>query len=89
MDECIYICEDSSDVNFKAMENEYPQLSHYSKMARDILDIPITTIASESTFLVLVVGQLIHAVDHYQQNLTKCCNLGLIRGENSVTVTGY
>jgi hypothetical protein len=53
------------------------------------LDIPITTIASESTFLVLVVGQLIHAVDHYQQNLTKCCNLGLIRGENSVTVTGY
>ncbi|KAG6633675.1 hypothetical protein CIPAW_12G065500 [Carya illinoinensis] len=53
LEECVYICSEDSDLHFDALEWWKVNDLKYrilSKMARDILSIPITTVASESTF---------------------------------------
>ncbi|KAG2664995.1 hypothetical protein I3760_16G109000 [Carya illinoinensis] len=53
LEEGVYICSEDSDLHFDALEWWKVNDLKYrilSKMARDILSIPITTVASESTF---------------------------------------
>ncbi|KAG2706224.1 hypothetical protein I3760_05G094400 [Carya illinoinensis] len=53
LEEYVYICSEDSDLHFDALEWWKVNDLKYrilSKMARDILSIPITTVASESTF---------------------------------------
>ena len=53
LEECVYILEDNSKSSFNALEwwkNNSLKYKVLSKMAADILAIPISTVASESTF---------------------------------------
>ncbi|KAG2672853.1 hypothetical protein I3760_13G060900 [Carya illinoinensis] len=53
LEEGVYICSEDSDLHFDALEWWKVNDLKYrilSKMARDILSIPITTVVSESTF---------------------------------------
>ncbi|KAF5481453.1 hypothetical protein F2P56_002101 [Juglans regia] len=53
LEESIYICEEGSDASFDALEwwkANSLEFRTLSKLARDILATPITTVSSESTF---------------------------------------
>jgi hypothetical protein len=68
LEEDVYICDEGADLKFNALEwwksNQFKYLI-LSKMAQDILIIPITTVSSESTFS--AGGRVI---DPYRASLT-------------------